>query len=253
VKAGVARKRRRTSPVARLRPFWFLLVLLVGLAGAGGYALMSWPALDPHIVDVSGNRVVSRDAILQRARIELARNMWLQSTRAMAVRIQAIPYIDTAVVRRRLPDRLTIEVTERAPYAVIDDGGVGVTVDRALRVLQTGEPPALPGALPVLSVALPQQPEPGSFITISAVTALQSDAALLSAAHLDPAVLAFDRFGDVVVTLRSGIRVLLGDQHSIAQKVPLIEPILQQVGHGKRKVTAIDLRALTTPVVVYAK
>jgi cell division protein FtsQ len=253
VKSRVARKRRRTSPVARLRPFWFLLVLLIGFAGIGAYVLMSWPALDPHSVDVLGNHVVSRNAIVQRARIDLARNMWLQNTQAMALRIAAIPYIDTAVVRRHVPDRIAIGVTERTPYAFIGVRGAGVTVDRALRVLQLGEPPELAGTLPVLSVALPQQPEPGSFIAASAVTALQNDAAALIAARLDPAVLAFDRFGDVVVTLRGGVRVLLGDQRSVAQKVPLIEPILQQVGRGTRKIVAIDLRAYTTPVVVYAK
>jgi hypothetical protein len=73
------------------------------------------------------------------------------------------------------------------------------------------------------------------------------------AAHLEPKLLWLDRYNDATVILRNGIRVLLGDEQGMAQKIALIDPIFVQVDRGKRRVVAIDLRALTTPVVVYGR
>ena len=81
--------------------------------------------------------------------------------------------------------------------------------------------------------------------------ALALDAAQI--AHLDPASFNFDKYGDVEMTLHGGVRVYFGDPSTVAQKVTLVQPILAKVGRGKRKVAALDLRAMTTPVVVYAK
>ncbi|HUA09702.1 MAG TPA: FtsQ-type POTRA domain-containing protein [Candidatus Acidoferrales bacterium] len=234
-------KRRRATAAQRLRPFWLLIALVALLCLAGGYFLATWPALRPHRVEVVGNRVVSESAILQSAQIDYGENMWLQNAHGMAARIEAIPYIDSASIRRMLPSTLVITVTERAPYALIVDGGSLVTVDHTLRVLQQGVPLGMEDALPAFSVGLSDAPPLVGIL----------DALL--AADLKPRTIGFDRFGDVTVTLRSGIRVLLGDRSGSVQKVEYIKPILDKVDRGPRKVAAIDLRALTTPVVVYAK
>ena len=116
-------KRRRTTPVQRLRPFWFLIAMVLALLVAGGYLFSLSHNFYPHTIDVSGNRVVSKDAIMGAAQIELNRNIWLQNTAAMTKRIEAIPFIDTAVIHRQLPGAISIDVTERMPFAVLDYGG----------------------------------------------------------------------------------------------------------------------------------
>jgi cell division protein FtsQ len=253
VNKGEAARRRRASPARRLRPFWFLIAVLAVLAAMGGYVLASWPALYPHTVEVDGNRTVAKETILENAQINLMKNMWLQNMHAMAARIESIPYIDRAEVHRRPPDTMIITVTERTPYAFVDDGATRVTIDHALRVLQDGAPPGLDDSLPAFAIVLPQPPAAGAFIDDSNLQGLVGDADAIAAAHLDARTLRYDRFGDVTVQLRNGITVMLGDRVGSEQKIPLIKPILEKVDRGKRKVAAIDLRALTTPVVVYAK
>ena len=98
---GETARRRRASPARQLRPFWFLIAVLAVLVVLGAYVLASWPALYPHTIEVNGNRTVAKDAIVERARVDLARNMWLQNTHAMAARIESLPYIDRAFVHRR--------------------------------------------------------------------------------------------------------------------------------------------------------
>jgi cell division protein FtsQ len=253
VSKGEAARRRRASPARRLRPFWFLIAVIAVLAAMGGYVLASLPALYPHTVEVDGNRTVAKETILEHAQISLTKNMWLQNTHAMAARIEAIPYIDRAEVHRRPPDTLIIMVTERTPYAFVDDGAVRLTIDHTLRVLQDGAPPGADDALPAFAIVLPQAPAVGAFINDPDLQSLVGDADAIAAAHLDARTLRYDRFGDVTVQLRNGITVMLGDRVGSEQKIPLIKPILDKVDRGKRKVAAIDLRALTTPVVVYAK
>jgi len=247
------RTRRRKPPGRVVRPFWFIIVVLAVLVVIGIYGLSTWPALYPHTINVFGNRVVSESEIVSRAQINLTRNMWMQNTGAMVGRIEAIPYIESARIHRQPPDTMLIYVTERAPYAVVDDRGQRVTIDKTMRVLQQGAPLDSPFTLPVLEVTAPTLDAPGSTFANANVATLVGCAGDFAAAHLDAATLSFDRYGDVVVTLRSGIRVLLGDPTTVAPKVMLVGPILAKVEHGRRRVAALDLRAITTPVVVYAK
>jgi len=233
-------KRRRATPAQRLRPFWFLIGLVAVLCLVGGYLLAMWPALRPHRVEVSGNRVVSVTAILASAQIDYGANIWLQNTHAMATRIEAIPYIRTASVHRRLPGTINITVTERVPYAVLEKNGARNLVDETLRVL--GPADARDAALPVLAVSSNQRVDQLAIVVDQA-----------EKAQLEPARVSFDEYGDVTMKLRGGIDVLLGDPSTTADKMPLVKPILEKVDRGPRKVAAIDLRALTTPVVVYAR
>lgn len=232
--------RRRPSAARRLRPFWFLIVMLIVLLGVGVYLFARWPAFEPHTIEVEGNTVVGKDAILQSAQINLLQNIWLQNTHAMAERIEAIPYIDTAVVHRQPPGTIVIVVTERVPFAVLDTDGTQEVVDRTLRILRGAGPQDR--QLPVLVVHHDEN-----------ARALADAAREAQAAHLVPESLAYDRFGDLTMTMRDGIAVLFGDPSTVPQKAPLVEPILEKVDRGKRRVTAIDLRALTTPVVIYAR
>jgi cell division septal protein FtsQ len=90
-------------------------------------------------------------------------------------------------------------------------------------------------------------------ISEPAIIELRNDEEALVNARLGVSSLEHDKFGDLVVTLHDGIRVLFGDGSDLAQKIPLVEPILTQVGRAGRPIAAIDLRAPKTPVVEYKK
>ncbi|MBV8148438.1 MAG: hypothetical protein JO092_05045, partial [Candidatus Eremiobacteraeota bacterium] len=44
---------------------------------------------------------------------------------------------------------------------------------------------------------------------------------------------------------------LFGDDADLTKKAALVNPILAQVDRGRRRISALDLRAPGTPVVVY--
>lgn len=243
-------RRKKKSAAARIRPFWFLLLLIAVAAGFGGYYAATWPGFYPQRISVSGNRIVSAQEIAQRAHIARRQNLWLQNMRTAADRVAAIPYIRTVAIHRGLPAAVRIEVTERAPYAQLRYGAQEALVDRDLRILQIE---SAPEALPAFVAKGIAAPAAGTFVKDPAVVRLRDDYEALSGAHVVVASLQYDKFGDLVATMRSGIQLLLGDDRSLAQTAPLVGPILSQVGASGRKIAQVDLRAPKTPVVVFKK
>lgn len=244
-------RRRKKTAAARLRPFWLLVVTLFALAAVAAYFFVTWPALRPRDVEVEGNHVVNKATILQEARIDPRTNVWLQNTRAMSARIETIAYIKTASVHRVPPANFAIVVTERVPFARIVTATGSDVVDHNLRVLQVASPEF--DALPAFVVNQLPQPRLGSTLDQDDVVALRNDEDALTKAHLAISRLEHDKYGDLVATLHDGVRVLFGDENDLAKKIPLVDPILTQVGRAGRPIAAIDLRAIKTPVVEYKK
>lgn len=241
-------KRVKKSAAARLRPFWFLIVIVAIAASGAGYWAATWPGFFPKRITITGNHAVPSQEVAARAAIAPRENIWLQNTRAATARIEAIPYIKDAAVHRMPPALVYINVTERIPFAVARFGTHRVVIDRDLRVLQNAD---TSDALPVIVAKGDALPIPGVFIKDPDTAHLRDDYEVLSQAHVAAAQLSYDRFGDLAVTMRSGVKLLLGDDSDLGQKVPLIGPILSQVAAQGKKIAAVDLRAPKTPVVVY--
>lgn len=244
-------RRRKKTAAARLRPFWFLVLVLFALAAFAAYFFVTWPALRPHAIVVDGNHVVRKETILAAARVDSQTNAWLQNTNAMARRVEAIPYIATAFVHRSPPATIAIVVTERVPFAQLVTSGGTVVVDHDLRALAPAD--ASFDALPAFITKELPLPRLGTTLDQRDLVALRDDEEALAKAHLAVSTLEHDKYGDLVVMLHNGIRVLFGDESDLSKKIPLVDPILAQVGRAGRPIAAIDLRALKTPVVEYKK
>jgi len=241
--------RKKKSVTSQLRPFWVPILVLVGIAAVAGYYGATWPGFYPKRVTVSGNRLVTESKILAEAAISRHENLWLQNMHAAAARIETIPYVLRARVHRTPPANVRIVVSERTPFANVDLAGEMVLVDRELRVLETRGRTGLPVFLLPDGIVT----RPGTFLRDGRARQFRDDYEALSAGHVIVTRLQFDRFDDLVATLRGGKRVLFGDDGDLAKKIPLVEPILAQLSRSARPVAAIDLRAPGTPVVVYRR
>ncbi len=241
-------RRKQRTVTARLRPYRVVLALVVLLlAGAAAFAGM-WPGFDPARVEVVGNRRVAEAEILERAAIARNANMWLQSTSAIARRVEAIPFVATASVHRIPPTTMKIAVTERVPFVILQSGDEAAVADHALRVLEgsSGEE-----TLPVFVLQPGVALRAGAFVAQSRALELRDDYDAMVAAGLAPVELRRDRFGGLVATLPGQVRVLFGDDSDLTRKIALVNPILTQVVRDRARVAAIDLRAPNTPVLQY--
>ncbi len=232
----------------RLRVVWVFVVVTLGVGVYLGYVLVTLPALRVRVIDVriDGIAVTERD-VLAAAAIDRSSNLWLLDTRRMAQRIEAIPYVDQAQVRRELPARLTIAVTEREPAACVDSGAQTATIDDRRRILQAGC--ARTGAL---HIALPAQRlgRPGVTASAPELVTLLADARALRAAQVNVRTIGVDRFGGLVAVLPNGVRLLFGLDADVAEKAKLVGPVLTAAAAG-RPVRAVDLRAPETPTVLF--
>jgi cell division septal protein FtsQ len=205
-----------------------------------------WPGFRLGALEIAGNAIVSREAIVARAAFERERSVWLLDTHAVERRIERIPYISVARVHRSFPNAVTITVAEREPAGcLIVSGDDELTIDPLQRVLDQDceRKPQPTFRLPELAA-----PAPGSFVDSKALARLLADAAILQRER-DPFVaFAYDRFGGLEATLASGLLVRFGSEADLPQKFVQFVAILADVG-SPRALRSVDLRAPATPVV----
>ncbi|MBV9057334.1 MAG: FtsQ-type POTRA domain-containing protein [Candidatus Eremiobacteraeota bacterium] len=241
-------RRRKRSVVARLRPFRIAIAFAGAAIAAAAIFLSLWPGFCPRSIVVQGNRRVSTPEILTAARIAPHLSIWIQNTRAMARRIEAIPYVGSASIHRIPPASIRVRVSERVPFAVVSSGLARALVDRSLRVLA----PAGAEEMPLTFVLHPGTSlSVGEFVTSAPAIEMRSAYDVMRRAGLQPVRLELDRFGGLDVTLAGGVRILAGPAIDLEKKIRLVTAILGQLGYDRRRIAAVDVRAPATPVLVY--
>jgi cell division protein FtsQ len=115
-----------------------LLVLafagVAGVAGAfyGMNFLLYSPTmllLKPDQIELTGNRIVSREAVLQQFVHDHNRSVLRVALEARRSQIEQIPWVESASVQRILPNRIRVELTERTPVAFARNGNELALID----------------------------------------------------------------------------------------------------------------------------
>ncbi len=86
-------------------------------------ALFSAPYLEVKEISVRGVKELTEKDILTMAKIQPRANILSVNTDAVTRRITANPWVKSVYVGRELPDRLVLDVRERAPIALIKEAG----------------------------------------------------------------------------------------------------------------------------------
>ncbi len=241
--------RVKKSTLEQLRPFWIFITLGVLAAAAAGYYGVTWRGFHAGYITVAGAQIVSRQDVLRKAAVRIDENLWLQNMHAAALRIESIPYVKVAALHRSLPASLQIIVTERTPEAVVVTDRGTALIDADGRVLESGG--VYPVNLPRVRIHLAEPLIPGRFLQDPRIARVQRDYRLLLRNKVLVYALQFNKRAELTVQLRSGVTVELGEDADLAHKAALVDPILQQLSGKIEKVTALDLRAPRTPIVVY--
>jgi cell division protein FtsQ len=118
---------RRKKFSGRGWPFYRRLLVLTLVAVAGITAALygtrfllyspSMLLLKPDQIEVNGNRIVSREAVLQQFVHDRNRSVLQVPLDTRRSQLEQIPWVESASVQRILPNRLRVEVTERTPVA----------------------------------------------------------------------------------------------------------------------------------------
>jgi hypothetical protein len=243
------RRRSRTPLAVHVRTFWVLAALIAVAVAALVVAVVEAPQLRVRAVtaNVPSSGPVRAGDVLAAARVAPESNLWLLDTGAMRRRIEAIPYVETAVAHRaQFPEpAIAFDVTLRTPTGCVRTAGGVVTIDASTRVLQRG---CAAADLPFVDAGSGDAPPPGETLAAPDIERLLSDAKAI-AAVVPVRIVRRDRFGGLEAVDSDGVTLRLGTDDDLGAKLALIGPIERSTG-GK-KLRAIDLRAPNTPVVEF--
>jgi len=136
---------RRQKPVdirrKKLDRGWLLLrrILVFAVIGAAAVTIAFYGArfllyspvmlLQPEQIELTGNHVVNREAVLKAFVPDLNRSVLRIPLDARRGQLEQIPWVESAAVQRILPNRLRVELTERTPVAFARNGGELALID----------------------------------------------------------------------------------------------------------------------------
>jgi cell division protein FtsQ len=123
----------RSWPFYRQVAAWSALGLVgASLAIVGVRFLLYSPQMllrNAEQIDVSGNHIVSREAVLQQFLRDRNRSIVSIPLDKRRSELEQIPWVETASVQRILPNHLRVELTERTPIAFLKNGNELALVD----------------------------------------------------------------------------------------------------------------------------
>lgn len=98
------------------------LITAAALAGDFLYHSPQVALLKPEQIELTGNHIVSRDAVLQQFIRDRGRSVLSIPLDARRSALEELSWVDTANVQRILPNRIRVEITERTPIAFLRNG-----------------------------------------------------------------------------------------------------------------------------------
>ena len=139
----IRRKKFGGKNLSRYRAIFNIVLISAGCGAvtyvAGNFLLHSPKVLllKPEQVEVTGNHIVSREAVLAPFYKDRGRSVLRIPLDARRGALEEIAWVEAATVQRVLPNRIRVELTERTPIAFLRNGtelalidGHGVILDR---------------------------------------------------------------------------------------------------------------------------
>ena len=178
------RRKKRVNPRKTGKPIWRqpmmlgVIVLLMGCGGGGGWWAwhQGWleeaqarldaashaviAAVTPfklEDVTVEGRNYVERGAILAALNVKRGDSLLGVDLQAARKRLEAIDWVQSATVERRLPDTLYVTLKERHAVAIWQNGNEYTLIDRNGRTVRASRMP--PGAESLLLLGGPGAPD----------------------------------------------------------------------------------------------
>jgi len=194
-----------------------LIVVGVGL----GLVLYFTPAMSARNIVVTGIGAVTREEVLDAARVRPGTPLLQINTNQVADRVAAIRRVASARVQRQYPSALRITIVERVPVVVKDFPDGPHLFDRDGVDFATAPPPP---ALPILDVENPGPSDPATKAALQVLTALRPEVAGQVGRISAPSP------ASITLTLSDGRVVIWGTTDRAEEKAEKLAALLTQPG-----------------------
>jgi cell division protein FtsQ len=196
-------------------------VALIVVTVALGLMLYFTPVMSARSVIVTGTGAVSRDEVLDAAKVQLGTPLLQINTDQVADRVAAIRRVASARVQRQYPSALRITIVERVPVVVKDFPDGPHLYDRDGVDFATAPPPP---ALPYIDVDNPGPTDPPTKAALEVLTALRPEVAAQVGRIAAPSV------ASITLTLADGRTVIWGTTDRTEEKAEKLTALLTRPG-----------------------
>lgn len=196
-------------------------VALIVVTVALGLILYFTPVMSARSVIVTGTGAVSRDEVLDAAKVQLGTPLLQINTDQVADRVAAIRRVASARVQRQYPSALRITIVERVPVVVKDFPDGPHLYDRDGVDFATAPPPP---ALPYIDVDNPGPTDPPTKAALEVLTALRPEVAAQVGRIAAPSV------ASITLTLADGRTVIWGTTDRTEEKAEKLTALLTRPG-----------------------
>jgi len=227
-------ERRKARPLGQIAAGGFLFVTMLyalvvgGQIGRLGDSLLVFAGLGIEDVRIDGNRETSELTILER--LELVGSLVSFDVEEAQKRVAALPWVESAIVRKFYPGTLSVAIVERTPYALWQRDGEVFVIDAAGTEIAPLEEARF-AKLPFLVGGGANQTAGGLLAEVLTEPAI--------AAQMRAAVLVAGRRWDL--HLENGVTVKLPEKRAGEALTQLVK-LDRQEGLLARDVVVIDLR-----------
>ncbi len=231
---GRVRDRAREQTQRRARLIGRLLAVLA-IVALLGWAATASPIFSARKVVVTGNKVVTTEAVLAGAAVPLNVPLLQVDTAAVGKRVSAIPGIGRGDVSWELPDTITIRVVERSvAFVVAVDGGFAWVDPAGQRFNQSA---TAPDGIPLAAVNGddPQLLSDVATVVSAMPSRLKARVKLVSAQTRD----------SVTIEMTDGLTIVWGSADSSSLKGQVADAFTQ----AAPKTKVIDVSSPTNPTV----
>lgn len=130
---SVEERRRKRKRKMQKRRITVTVILLIGVI----IGIMFTPLFHLKTVLINGNERVAYDEFIKKGSISTGKNIFTLNLNKIGDGISKIPYIDSVEVKRKLPNKLLINVTECIPVAYIKTKKGCAVIDKNGKILET--------------------------------------------------------------------------------------------------------------------
>lgn len=229
----MAKSRGKSEP--QKNTVWVLVILFCLFTGF--FLFLRSPYFSIKKFDVSGNNHVSTEEIVARCS-QKSPNIFAFDVDKARSSVEASPWVQEAIITRKLPDTIIVKITERTPVAFLPVDGSTLLIDASGRVLGEDDG-TFPGLVAFTGLQGPFSP--GQYLAESAGWGLKVLANLGQISRQKVTEISVPN-GDCVLILDDGCRVFLGKEGDAVQKCALLESILKELAGEGVQAEYIDLR-----------
>ena len=221
---------------------------LIGLSlvGAATWGVTHSRIFELRSLSVTGNLRLSSADVAALGGLDSRTNVLWLSTGALERRLEADPWVRDARISRTLPSFISIAIVERTPAAILAGSRILVSSD-GIMLGQADDTTRLP------VIGVEAQPKGGGGGRLpSELPALRVVRSLPPSLASSVVRIGADDSGSLILKLRDGTRVVLGDADRVEAKAAALEALLRWIDRTGVRVAYIDVTVPTAPALLPA-